>query len=162
MTMISGLSAYVSGFLSVSAIVVSAVLFYFLYKRVSGVEEEVDELEDDVKGLEIETRAFEDSGIEDEEDLFEENIRDLAERLFVLLKTKHDVEEVTTYREMTDVLKDMEADDSELKEELLDFYESAIRLEYSDEDLSDSERERMKQTAVDLIKRTGQNLEVQE
>lgn len=159
--MISSFSPYIPGFLSAFAIIISAAFFYFLYMRVSGVEEEVDELEEDVKGLEIETRAFEDSGIEDEEDLFEENIRDLAERLFALLKTKHDVEEVTTYREMTDVLEDMDADDSELKEELLNFYESAIRLEYSDEDLSESERERMKQTAVDLIKRTGQDLEVQ-
>lgn len=159
--MISSFSPYIPGFLSALAIIISAAFFYFLYMRVSGVEEEVDELEEDVKGLEIETRAFEDSGIEDEEDLFEENIRDLAERLFALLKTKHDVEEVTTYREMTDVLEDMDADDSELKEELLNFYESAIRLEYSDEDLSESERERMKQTAVDLIKRTGQDLEVQ-
>lgn len=147
---------------SALAIVLTLIVFYILNSNMSEVEEEVDELEQDVKSLEIENRAFDPSGEEDEDELFEKNIRDLAERLFALLKKKHGVEDVTTYQEMVDQLEKMDVDDKELKQELLEFYRSAIRLEYSDEELQEDEKKRMKQTAVDLIKRTGQTLEGQE
>lgn len=160
--MLSQVVSYIPMTASLLAIVLAAIVFYIMKRNISRVEEEVDELEQDVKSLEIENRAFDPKGTEDEEDLFEKNVRDLAERLFALLKTKHGVEDVTTYREMADQLEEMDAEDAELKDELLDFYESAIRLEYSDEELSEDEKERMKQTAVDLIKRTGQTLEGQE
>lgn len=147
--------------LSSTAIAATGIVYYKLNRDLADVMSEVEKLQKDVNGLEIENRAFDDSGAEDDEDMFEENVRDLAEKLFALLKTKHGVEGVTTYREMTDVIEDMDADDSQLKDELLNFYEAAIRLEYSDDELSEQEKERMKQTAVDLIKKTGQSLEGQ-
>jgi len=147
--------------LSSAAVASAGIIYYKLNKDLSEVMAEVKELRTDVNGLEIENRAFNESASEDEEDMFEKNVRDLAEKLFALLKTKHGVDDVTTYREMTDIIEEMDADDDQLKNELLSFYEAAIRLEYSDDELSKEEKERMKQTAIDLIKKTGQSLEEQ-
>lgn len=154
--------SYVPIVLSSVAIAGAGIIYYKLNRDLSEVMDDVKELRTDVNGLEIENRAFNDSTAEDEEDMFEKNVRDLAEKLFALLKTKHGVDDVTTYREMTDIIEEMDADDDQLKEELLNFYEAAIRLEYSDDELSEEEKERMKQTAIDLIKKTGQSLEGQE
>lgn len=160
--MVEGIVAYAPLFASALAIAAIATVYYLLNKKVSAIEETVDKLHQDLEELQIENQAFEDPVVEqDEDDLFEKNIKDLAERLFELLKARNDVEDVTTYREMTDVIKDMDADDPELKDELVDFYESAIRLEYSDDQLSEPEKEKMKRTAIDLIKRTGQSPEAQ-
>ena len=143
---------------SIAATIAGGALFYIIMQKLSDVEGEIDELEEDVDELEIETHAFEDEPSEDEEDLFQENIHELAERLFNLLKSKHDVKGVTTYQEMAEFIEEMDSDDPDLKSELLEFYDTAIRLEYSDEDLSDDEKEKMKRNAIDLIKRTGQDL----
>lgn len=144
------------------AALASSVYFYRqLGEKVEDISQEVNDLERDIKSLQIESEAFGEEEITEEMDkdeLFEKNVRKLAERLFALLKTKHGVDDVTTYKEMQDVLQDMDSEDQELKEELMDFYETAIRLEYSNEELSEAEREKMKQTAVDLIKKTGQDL----
>jgi hypothetical protein len=148
-------------FLSIAAVGGISYVYYRFNKQFSELSDEMSDMQRDVESLQIESEAFGqdlDQESLDKDELFEENVRNLAEKLFALLKTKHGMEDVTTYREMEDVIEDMDTDDEKLKEELMNFYESAIRLEYSDEELDEQERERMKQTAVDLIKRTGQSL----
>lgn len=160
--MAATLVTIISVLLSAAAVTGVVYLYYRFTDRFSRVSKDISDLKRDINSMQIESKAFGDEEIDedmDQDELFEENVRKLAERLFVLLKTKHDMDDVTTYREMEEVVQDMDTEDEQLKEELMKFYDSAIRLEYSDEELSDEERERMKQTAIDLIKRTGQVLE---
>lgn len=157
-----GLMTYLPLVLSTGAVIGTGLVYYKFNENYEKLQGQVDNLAEDVNSLEIETRAFRESPGEQEdseENLFQKNVRELAEKLFKLLKSKHQMQEVTTYSEMTDRIEEMDATDDILKEELLEFYESAIRLEYSDEELSEQEKEKMKETAVNLIKRTGQDLE---
>ncbi|MEF8880841.1 MAG: DUF4515 domain-containing protein [Candidatus Nanohaloarchaea archaeon] len=149
------LSAVAASSVSVAGV---AITYYKFSKEISRITSEMNDIKDDVNSLEIENRAFEDTAADSEENMFENNVRELAEKLFTLLKKKHGVDDVTTYKEMTEAIRDMDAEDDELKNELIDFYQSVTRLEYSDDKLPEDEKESMKRTAIDLIKKTGQSL----
>ncbi|MEF8880491.1 MAG: hypothetical protein V5A72_01520 [Candidatus Nanohaloarchaea archaeon] len=135
---------------------------YYIYRRMQQnldqVYRELDELEENVNDLEVNDRVYNQDQW-DEEDLLEENIKKLAEKLSELLRTKHDLGDATTYNEMVEKIEELDVGDPDMKEKVLRFYRKVIKIEYSDEKLDPSEKEELKRNAVDLIKRTGQSLE---
>lgn len=124
------------------------------------IDEQISSLKEDVNDLKVTDQVYV-QGDWDEDELFESNIMELAEKLTDLLKSKHQLENVTTYSDMVDFLREMNVEDNDMQEEIINFYEKVIKIEYSGKDLSQDEKERLKNTAVDLIKKTGQSQEVQ-
>lgn len=90
------------------------------------------------------------------------NIEKEAEELFQYLKEVHGFEDVTTYTELVSKIQGMEVEDEERKKELLNFYDDVIKLEYSDEDISSEEEERLKEEAKELTRTLEHNQGEQE
>ncbi|MFB6180724.1 MAG: hypothetical protein ABEJ93_02505 [Candidatus Nanohalobium sp.] len=150
-------ASQVSGIVVVVAVAALFSLLVYFLRKVLRKEEELEEqhreIEEDLEELRREN-AFDNGSISDEE-VFEDNIESLADQLFHALKEKHGFK-VTTFKEMVQTLEQTEKGDEELREELIDFFKLAIKLEYSEKDLSREEEREVKKTAKDLIKRTGQ------
>lgn len=153
----TSLVSQVSGIVAVVAVAVLFSLLVYFLRKVLRKEEELEqqhkEIEEDLEDLRREN-AF-DSGSVSDEEVFEENIESLADQLFQALKQKHGFE-ATTFKELIQTLEKTEKGNEELREELIDFFKLAIKLEYSEEELSREEEREIKKTAKDLIKRTGQ------
>lgn len=153
--------------LTYSAIVVaaaSAAFSYYVYNRMqknfNQTYEELDELHDKVGQLSVSDEVINQNKW-DEQELLEKNIKNLANKLSDLLSTNYGIEEATTYSEIVDEIQDMEVSDQDMKEEVIEFYNKVIKIEYSGDELDKSEKEQLKKTAVDLIRKTGQSLEEQ-
>lgn len=142
-------------------VLVAAVFGYLYYKQqkeIKMLEEALIEVRGKVNDLFVENMMFKPDS---ETDLFEEKVEDLADRLFQMLQKKHGVD-VTTYSEMIKELKNTEVGDKELKDEVIDFFDSIIMMKYSEGELDSGERKKIKEEAVDLIKRTGQTIDVED
>ncbi|MFT4892542.1 MAG: hypothetical protein ACI8Z7_000322 [Candidatus Nanohaloarchaea archaeon] len=141
-----------------SMLAVGAV--YFLHRRkINSMKEEMDENSrklDEV--LEFEERVFDEEQNFEE---FEQDLSDLSERLFHLIKDKYDLE-VTNYDEAIDKIDQMEVEDEDRKEALEKLFEYVTDLEYSEEEPSEEQKAMIRQAAFKLIRTTAPALRNQE
>ncbi len=140
---------------ALSAMAAVGMVIYFSKDRIENLEERVHEIESEVNELEVQN-MLSSGGSDEDEKVFEDNMEDLAEDLFKLLKQKHDFEDITTMTELLEKLRNLEVEDEELLEELISFFETVIKTKYSNESLDSEERKEIKEAAKDLIRRTGQ------
>ncbi len=141
-------------------VLLGAVFGYLHYKQqkeINMLEEAILELRGKVNEMFVENMIFDP---DTENDLFEQKVEDLADRLFQMLQKKHGID-ATTYSEMIRKLKKMDVKNEDLKNEVIHFLDSIIMMKYSEGELSSEERKDIKKEAVDLIKRTGQSLHMQ-
>lgn len=144
--------------LGISTASLLAVLTSYLVirRKLEQKSEQVDQIEQKIEEIQlVENKVFGDSS---DPEKFEENISQLAERLFELIKSKYQLEDVTTYQEMIDKLKSMDEGDEETREDLINLFQYFVELEYSEEELSQEEKAIVRQAAFSLIRRAGPNL----
>ncbi|MFT4867790.1 MAG: hypothetical protein ACI9LV_000394 [Candidatus Nanohaloarchaea archaeon] len=150
---------YASLALSAGA-VISAGTVYILHRRkLNGIKEELDQNSrriDEI--LEFEERVFDE---ETDFEEFEDDLSDLSERLFHLLKDKYDLE-VTTYDEAIDKIEEMEVEDEDRKEALKSLFEYVTEIDYGDKEISEEQKALIRQAAFKLIRTTGPALRSQE
>jgi hypothetical protein len=150
---------YASLALSAGA-VISAGTVYILHRRkTNALHDQIDQNSrriDEI--LEFEERVFDE---ETDFEEFEDDLSDLSERLFHLIKDKYDLE-VTTYEEAIDEIDGMEVEDEDRKEALESLFEYVTELEYSDNEISEEQKALIRQAAFKLIRTTGPALRNQE
>ena len=143
-------------------IVLLGAIFGYLYykqqKEINMLEEAILEVRGKVNEMFVENMMFKP---DTEKDLFEQKVEDLADRLFQMLQKKHGIG-ATTYSEMIRKLKKMDVKNEDLKNEVIHFLDSIIMMKYSEGELDSRERKNIKEEAVNLIKRTGQSLNMRE
>lgn len=150
----------IAGGASVVALAASATTYYFQNRNYREMNERVDGLNHKLNQIEVlENRVFSEAAESEE---FEKSISELSERLFHLIKRKYDLESVTTYKEMSEALEDLETNDDKTKEHLQELFDYLMKLEYADRDLSNQEKAVVRQLAYSLIRTAGPDLEIPE
>ena len=92
--------------------------------------------------------------------LFKQNVVQLARKMFTFLKKKYGLK-ATNYAELVEELKKLNLH-PKFKDQLIDFFNSIILLEYSKESLKESEKRNLKKKAIEMIRRMGQIPTLQE
>lgn len=130
-----------------------SVYVWKLRKKEQNLEQEYETVEEQIQEIQRKNRSLDDRDVEDG---IEEDLDSLASKLMSQLKDQHDLE-ATTYKELVEELKILNVDDATLKQDLISFYKLNIKLQYSDEELSDEEKEEIKRRAQDLIRKTEES-----
>ncbi len=139
--------------LALSIISLAAVggLFYYFRKEIKKINEEILRQKTVFNKFILEDVMFaEDVG---SKKLFKENVINLARKIFIFLKRRYGLKS-TNYAELIEELKKLEIK-QEFKNQLIEFFDSIILLEYSKNALSESEKKELKKKAVNLIKKMG-------
>ena len=139
--------------LALSIISLAAVggLFYYFRKEIKKMNEEILRQKTVFNKFILEDVMFaEDVG---SKKLFKENVINLARKIFIFLKRRYGLKS-TNYAELIEELKKLEIK-QEFKNQLIEFFDSIILLEYSKNALSESEKKELKKKAVNLIKKMG-------
>jgi hypothetical protein len=145
--------------ISVGAVISAGAVYVLHRRKISRLEEETDNNSRKIEEiLEFEERVF-DSESEFEE--FEDDLSDLSERLFHLIKNKYNLE-ATTYDEAIEKIDNMDVEDEDRKEALEKLFKYVTELEYSDEEPSEEQKAVIRQAAFKLIRTTAPALRNQE
>jgi hypothetical protein len=145
--------------ISVGAVISAGAVYVLHRRKISRLEEETDNNSRKIEEiLEFEERVF-DSESEFEE--FEDDLSDLSERLFHLIKNKYNLE-ATTYDEAIEKIDSMDVEDEDRKEALEKLFKYVTELEYSDEEPSEEQKAVIRQAAFKLIRTTAPALRNQE
>ena len=136
------------------AIGLSALTFlnYQLYKKLRLTQKELEATKAKLNKVIIENILFAEQT--DERSLFKENVLNLARKLFLALKRKLNLK-ATNYSELVSEIEKLNLK-KEVKDQLVDFFNSIILLEYSKESLSREKKRMLKEQAIALLKRMGQ------
>jgi hypothetical protein len=145
--------------ISVGAVISAGAVYVLHRRKISRLEEETDNNSRKIEEiLEFEERVF-DSESEFEE--FEDDLSDLSERLFHLIKNKYNLE-ATTYDEAIEKIDSMDVEDEDRKEALEKLFKYVTELEYSDEEPSEEQKAVIRQAAFKLIRTTAPALRNQD
>ncbi len=87
-------------------------------------------------------------------DQFKKNALNMGEKIFEFLKRKYSIE-ATTFMEMKKILEESDSVPEEEKEEILEFLENMIYLEYSPKGISPRRREKMKEILMKMVRKIG-------
>ena len=136
--------------ISVGAILISGATVFYSMQRIKRIEARLMKLYNEFNRLYLENVVL--MGAEDGKELFKENLLSLAKKLFKLVKKRYGLQNVTDYSELVDALREINLQ-PKLKASLIDFFSAITMLQYSNEQLSYTERKKLKQSAVELIKR---------
>lgn len=138
---------------SVVSLSIATWSYYYAYRSKQEMKSKVSVLESSLEEVKyVENEVFEKSADEEE---FKKNISDISERLFNLIKDKYDLEEVTTYQEMNDALENLDVEDDETKQSLQKLFKYFVKIEYSEEELTEEEKAIVRQAAFSLIRTVG-------
>lgn len=136
--------------ISLTAVGSSLVSYYLLRKRMEKVEERARGIDEKMEEMRI-VEIFNESNSED----LSENLKGFSQRLFHILKSKYDLEHVTTYEEMISELEEKNVEDTESKEDALNLFNFLMNLEYSDKQPSKEEKSQARKAAFSLVRKAG-------
>ena len=89
-----------------------------------------------------------------DESIFKQNVLTVAKQFFRLLKRKYNLK-ATNYIELIDEIKNMDIS-PEIKDKIIEFFDTIILLEYSKHDLSPKRKRELKEMVVEIVKRMGE------
>lgn len=137
-------------FASIGAIIISGFTIFYSVKSTKRIESKLMKLSNAFNQLYLENVVL--VGAEDSKELFKENLLSLAKKLFKLVKKKYGLDNVTDYSELVDALRGINLQ-PKLKASLIEFFSAITMLQYSNEQLSYTERKKLKKDAVELIRK---------
>jgi len=132
--------------------------FYFFKREIEKLRKELSKQRAIFNKFVVEDIMFAEDA--KSKNLFRENVVNLARKIFVFLKRRYGLKS-TNYAELVEELKNIEIKPS-LKEELIDFFNSIILLEYSKESLNELQKRKLKRKAIEMIRKMGQIPTLQE
>lgn len=147
----------INGVIGLTGVALSLTVFFVLYRKIGSLKSDLNDIAKHQRELmNIEERVMEkDPEYED----FEETVSNLSERLFSLIKSKYDLEGVTTYEEMIEELDGTDQGDDDTREDLIKFFNYIEDLEYGTGELSEEDKAMIRQSAFNLLRKAGPSLE---
>jgi len=138
--------------LSAISLAFSGFIFYYFKKSEDRLKSEISRQKALLQRIMVEDIMFSEST--KGRDLFKENVVTLARKIFTYLKRRYGLK-ATNYSELVEELRNMDMK-TQAKEELIDFFNSIILLEYSKRSLDEMKKRELKRKAIEMIKRMGQ------
>ncbi|HIQ49780.1 MAG TPA: hypothetical protein EYH56_01150 [Nanoarchaeota archaeon] len=144
-------------FLSFSIILAFCIIifqFFYFKKRFEETENELKKLRAVVNKISFDftlERMLNASSSE----IMRKRITELGEKIFDYLKKKYNLEKVTTYMEMKKRIEQMNNIPEDEKENILEFLENMIYIEYSSKPLSPKRREKIKEIIITMLRKMG-------
>ncbi len=147
----------INGVVGLTGVAFSLIFFFILYRKIGSLKSDLNDLANHQRELmNIEERVMEkDPDYED----FEETVSNLSERLFSLIKSKYNLEGVTTYEEMIGELEETDQGDDDTREDLIRFFNHIEDIEYGTDELSEEDKAMIRQSAFNLLRKAGPSLE---
>ncbi len=129
--------------------------FYYFKKRQEELANEIKRLRAVINKISFDITI--EKILETTEGLGRKKLTELGERIFEFLKKRYSLENVTTYMEMKKRIEEMDSIPEEEKEDVLEFLENMIYLEYSSKPLTGRRKEKMKELLMKMLRTMGES-----
>ncbi len=134
------------------SVIAPIVVYLILRKEVNKYREELERQKALMGKVFVENIMFGEDF--KDENIFKQNVLTVAKQFFKLLKRKYNLK-ATNYIELIEEIKKLEIN-QEIKDKIIEFFDTIILLEYSKHDLSPKRKRELKKMVVEIVKRMGQ------
>ncbi len=128
-------------------------IFYYLKKMIEENQKELKHLKAVVNKISVDFMIERMLDTPNKEQ-FKKNALNMGEKIFEFLKKKYSIE-ATTFMEMKKKLEETDSIPPEEKEEIMEFLENMIYLEYSPKGVTPRRREKMKEILMKMVRKIG-------
>lgn len=140
-----------------AVIIIFSLLSFKLYSEQKNLKKEIAKQATIINQLMLKDLIS--SEVSTSDDLLKQNLLPLARRIFKFIKVKGKFK-ATSYPELVEELKNSNIEPN-LKNDLIDFFNTISLIEYSNEKLSEEKKEELREKALKIIKRVERFQELQ-
>ncbi len=138
----------------VLALGIAGFQFYYFKKRFEETENEIKKLRAVLNKISFDLTLDKILDASSSETMRKKLI-DLGDRIFEFLKRKYNIKGVTTYMEMKKRIEELDSIPEDEKEDVIEFLENMIYIEYSSKPIPPRRKEKIKKNIITMLRKMG-------